>query len=181
MSAEAKLGNLVYRDTATQRDAVHIAIVLVTAGEDLKPGQRVKFSDDKTTVIAAERYGDGVLGVVDPFIDGEAYKGSRFYLCLFPGSITSLRHNWEHPLFDSTTNKDAARAWIDGFAISALGISGDHLMSAAERRTYGDWEYDNTEKYKDVDASMWNVFWKHWETVTGETAPDTYAPFTCSC
>lgn len=82
---------------AAKRDAVHIALAPVVAGEDLNPGEWVGFrGGDHTTVYRdVTRY----VGIVDPYVVGPIKKGTRVYLFLTPGSITSLVHRWQHPAF----------------------------------------------------------------------------------
>lgn len=78
------------------RDAVHVAIAPVLAGEWLTPGQRVKLKDG---VAYPATYGEHI-GVVDPFLPHTGVEeGQRFYLFLLPGSVTGLRHVYSHPAF----------------------------------------------------------------------------------
>jgi hypothetical protein len=42
---------------------------------------------------------DQPIGVVDPFLVKPVEPGQRFWLFLYPGSITGLRHVWSHPAF----------------------------------------------------------------------------------
>ena len=83
----------------TVRDAVHVAILPVVAGEKLDPGQQVDLLSDLRTAHPALVKGSCV-GVVDPFLPFAVQPGQWFYLLLPPGSITSLRHDWTHPAID---------------------------------------------------------------------------------
>lgn len=95
MANDIPLGKLI--DGEGARDAVHIAIAPMVAGEPLQPGQRVGVRDGKAY---ASKSCASVIGIVDPFLQAQVNRGQRFYLCLFPGTITSLRHQWTHPEFD---------------------------------------------------------------------------------
>lgn len=78
------------------RDAVHIAVIPAIAGEALVPGTWV--AKNKDVFVVAKDAKDAV-GIVDPFRRLAVKKGSRFWLCLFPKTVTSLRHHWTHPAF----------------------------------------------------------------------------------
>jgi hypothetical protein len=77
-----------------RRDAVHVAVAPVVAAAHLLPGQHVG-------VLADGRAGadEEPIGVVDPFLTEAVRPGQRFWLLLYPGTITSLRHVWTHPAF----------------------------------------------------------------------------------
>lgn len=96
------------------RDAIHIAIAQVTAGEDLEPGDFVGFQDVEGVVYKDAQH----IGIVDPFIKRETWtrtgikKGEKFYLFLKPNTVTSLRHEWTHPLFDVGENRVIANNWL---------------------------------------------------------------------
>lgn len=77
-----------------RRDAVHVAVAPVIAGDLLFPGDEVGPLSDGTFGKATNP-----IGVVDPFLRGPILGGDRFWLLLFPGTITSLRHVWTHPAF----------------------------------------------------------------------------------
>jgi hypothetical protein len=91
-----KLGEII--TTPQQRDAIHVAVVPVTAGETLMPGDRVKFGfGDPDIAIRSLSKG---IGIVDPFLSVAVKAGERFWLFLYPGTVTSIRHDWTHPAFE---------------------------------------------------------------------------------
>lgn len=93
--ALATLGYIV--DETAQRDAIHLAVEPVVAGQLLHAGQHV----GKLPNEGAPEYGitTNTVGIVDPFLRGPVHRGQRFWLILYPRQITSLRHVWEHPEF----------------------------------------------------------------------------------
>jgi hypothetical protein len=91
------IGELCTEDA--RRDAIHIAIAPVVASMTLDPGDHVWLTAEGQ---AAKRTGTknvDTVGVVDPFYDTVVLKGEKFWLFLYPNSITNLRHVWEHPAF----------------------------------------------------------------------------------
>lgn len=76
---KVELGRLC--DASSGRDAVHIAIIPMIAVRVMQPGERL------------------ANGLVDPFLREPVQPGERFYLCLTPGTVTSLRHVWVHPAY----------------------------------------------------------------------------------
>ena len=93
MSDTPELGKLPLEGAA--RDAIHVAIAPVVAAYMVYPAQRVGPMVDG-------RYGphppDGKhLGIVDPYLDHPVPAGASFWLCLFPGTVTGMRHHWSAP------------------------------------------------------------------------------------
>ncbi|MEZ6122938.1 MAG: hypothetical protein R3C49_07150 [Planctomycetaceae bacterium] len=86
-------------DGDRRRDAIHIAIAPVTAVELLCPGQHVGLvrSDSYEFVGRSPE----PVGIVDPFLKSAVEPGQRFWLFLYPNSVTGLRHVWTHPAFTS--------------------------------------------------------------------------------
>ncbi len=89
-----EVGKLI--DGDAYRDAIHVAVAPVEAGEDLVPGDHVGLHEGK-----AYLRGELAVGVVDPFLKAGVRKGERFWLFVYPNSITHLRHAWTHPSFTS--------------------------------------------------------------------------------
>ncbi len=78
-----------------QRDAVHFAVAPVIAGEGmLMPGMHIGINADGTAGSLCK-----LIGIVDPFLKGQVNRGERFWMFLYPQTITSLRHEWTHPAF----------------------------------------------------------------------------------
>lgn len=92
-----QLGKII-TDPNVARDAIHIAVAPVTAAHALPPGQRVGFVEEGND----ELVGAGatkLIGIIDPFLQEVVEPNQRCWLYLFPGSITSLRHEWTHTAF----------------------------------------------------------------------------------
>ncbi len=106
MSEQLPLGKVItdpkYHDD--YRDAVHVAVIPAVAGEHLDPGMRVGPGRDGMYVECVN--GVDLVGLVDPFLPNAVKRSERFWLFLYPGTVTSLRHHWQHPAFTATTAGD---------------------------------------------------------------------------
>jgi hypothetical protein len=182
------------------RDAIHLAVEPVIAGEMLGAGARIKITDGK----AYAEYTDAAIGIVDPFVAGPVRPGDRFWLVVLPRTITSLRHVWSHPLFPeepassyhadadehyvADDPKSSSERWIADFAakidqtVPRLMRAAEDWLESREGGGWGDYTYDNTEAYKD-HWDKFPEFWKHYEIVKGVEVPekDKESFFTCSC
>lgn len=107
------IGQLI--TTEQHRDAIHYAIAPVVCGPfDLFPGQHVRLDEDGLAILAA----DSAIGIVDPFLTVRVFAGQTFWLFLYPGSITSLRHDWTHPAFEDVPLPSMSKSeiWLRDFA-----------------------------------------------------------------
>ncbi len=93
------VGKLIPQGEDALRDAIHLAVAPVLAAEYLRPGQRVVLVGGRAQGVSD---GDPAVGVVDPFLTVAVREGQRFWLFLYPGTVTSLRHVWTHPAFMTT-------------------------------------------------------------------------------
>lgn len=109
------LGRLL--DDTAKRDAIHLAVYPVVAGEHITAGDHVRLGPDGKAYIA-HTYREAI-GIADPFIVETTWPGtkpsrsviaygSRFWLVVLPRTITSLRHVWEHPAFPASGECDVA-------------------------------------------------------------------------
>ena len=198
------LGTII--DDKQARDAIHLAVEPVIAGERLRPGEPVYLADGKAWLAVGAGRG---LGIVDPFLEEPVAEGHRFWLVVYPRKITSLRHVWTHPDFDNLERDlpetkpsvpegiDPARLeafiekerkfigrdshawlWLRNFADS-LGVDVDELLERAEDyQTHG--EYWN-EGGRFEGEYVPDEFWDYYAEVTGNATPDRYSFFSCSC
>lgn len=164
--------NLGHVPETRERDAVHVAIVPLTAACDLLPGQHVGIDSDSKLTPDAK-----LIGIVDPFRIGMIRAGTRVYLCLYPDTVTSMRHEWKHPAFMGDHVK-----WLTEFA-KRFDMGYEELLDVAHRYDkYGQSEHDNSDAYKLVTREEWKEFWVRYYAVTGATVShEDNSPFTCSC
>ena len=156
--SEITLGKIIEGDAS--RDAIHIAIAPVVASCRLAPGQDIGFSEEGNNelVDCMNVPGFKPIGIVDPFLKGMVCEEQRFWMFLYPNTITSLRHDWTHPAFESCgTNKESI-AWLNNFA-NTCGVSYDELIEAARNKvTTGDYlifNYDTPMIVYEQREEMW--------------------------
>lgn len=204
--ALATLGTIL--KPGEKRDAIHLAVEPVTAGEKLYPGDHVTIKDG----IAMEAPIGKGQGVVDPFLPDVVRQGQLFWFVMYPRQVHSLRHVWTHPDFPdeagtpAPAKRDDARDTAYAMNVRALenakavvtriaeSIGGeceqrgtltyDVLMEGANE--WVDSGYHCTQQgntnWQDDFRGHEQEFWTAWEIITGKKAPDHEAQFfSCSC
>lgn len=186
--SDTKIGNII--DDKQQRDAIHIAIAPVIAGEILYPGQRIGFTDPKGT----DRVGANStpIGIVDPFLAHPVTRDERFYMFLFPNTVTGMRHHWAHPAFadeaavtvspDADLPAIASRKRLEEIA-AAMGMTYAELMEGADGWISGSNYLNHGESNRGEFYSHKDEFWKHYEVVREMkvSEDDRESFFSCSC
>ena len=81
------------------RDAIHIAVAQVTALVRLRTGTDVGLVDSENPELVGPC--DNNIGIVDPFLTSDIEAGERFWLFLYPNTVTGMRHVWKHPAFEA--------------------------------------------------------------------------------
>lgn len=94
MNEQPKVGKLLY--SKARRDAIHVAVLPVIAAHTLRPGEHVGISYEFDGLHFVGDV-DDKIGIVDPFLTDTVPTNGKFYLLLYPNTITSMRHHWEHP------------------------------------------------------------------------------------
>lgn len=110
-----------------KRDAIHLGVEPVEAGEHLNPSEHIGIGPDGkaySSVDSSVYSNIKALGVADPFLTRTINPGEKFWLVVYPRQITSLRHCWEHPDFDSTEPK----------VLNIAEMSSEELMQEIQRR-----------------------------------------------
>ena len=196
--SDVTIGKLI--PEGSQRDAVHIAVAPVIAGATLKPGTHIGFiSPNDTEAVAAV---DNPIGIVDPYLTNPVYIGQRFWMFLYPRSITSLNHMWTHPAFENTIGvaqiidfdrvqrKASSEQWLREFMAKSDCPSYETVMNLIQNGKFSQDEYVGgymDEEYMhfngiDAHGDIPQEFWDHVEVVLDRPysgLKPTY--FSCSC
>jgi hypothetical protein len=176
------IGKLI--DGRGEPDAIHVATMPVTAAETLKPGQHIGFKDEyRVTGSPPTPY--KLLGIVDPFLTADVVEGQRFFMLLYPNTITGLRHVWTHPDISASGLGVGlpSEKWLRDFA-DDVGADYHEMMQVAashcdEKNRWGDYL---CEGGKWEGQSTPEEFWTHYAAVTGKTPKNgPTGIFSCSC
>lgn len=179
--ALATLGTII--DDSAGRDAIHLAVEPVVAGEALVPGARVVIFDDGLARYEWMDRSRIPVGIVDPFLPRPVEEGQRFWLVLLPRTITSLRHVWSHPAFpdEPTLRGDRAMSerWLRDFAARSDVPGYEEMVGAAlEADARGrDYVVFGTDAHGDIPPE----FWDHLERVVGRRIHCRASFFSCAC
>ena len=173
-------------DAEMPRDAIHIAVTPVVATTRIAPGEKISFVAGSTEKVAPSADG---CGLADPFLNAPVYPGERFWMFMYPGSITSLRHDWTHPAFADGRlsiedgEKAASVAWMIDFA-EGYSFTLDEMIAAGRRYLkHGQYLYGKHDSGDLESESVPEHFWDHYQRITGEmvNSDDRGNFFTCSC
>lgn len=172
-----------------QRDAIHIAVAPMIAGERLYACNCVKLSSvDNGVVIGADNDDPDCIGVVDPFFAaGDGWnkvgvnKGSRVWVFLKPNTISYLRHHWEHPAFTEVERRSKTltdnEKWLRTFC-KQNAMNFEELMRALQNGE------DRYAASRDLDFSSTELA-EFWRRVSEYMGVDQYTrenfQFSCSC
>ena len=189
--SDVGIGKLI--EGESHRDAIHVAICPVVANDTLMPGQHIGFITGSTSVVDIV---PDAIGIVDPFLRRPILKGQAFYMCLYPNTVTGMRHHWSHPALVAEValvkSSEAALAiplktsdavgFITKLAVEHgldydefMGYVREYVRSGNDAVDGGRWE----------GQLLWgnDEFWNAYEEVTGTKVPkdDRGGVFSCSC
>lgn len=196
IDAQHSIGRIIKPEEESGRDAVHFALFPAVAGQDLTRANVVYMEGGVAHCFNPARKS---VGIVDPFLMHGVKKGEKFWVFLFPNTISGLRHVWSHPDFPEvgaegltkekpSKNKtleeqcvEQAIAWMKNHADKNTHLSYVALMNAAD-------DYLETGEYYHLgqDTTGYECtdeFWDNYEIIRGvKVKPDDRGHFfSCSC
>ena len=201
--AVATMGDVLPAD-AGGRDAVHVAVFSATAVTTMYPGEHVGILREGNPDVMVTAKTKDHVGIVDPFLKTEVDPGQRFWVYLYPRTITSLSHKWGHPAFSDAVTSSTyvppsqqveSEQWLRVFC-DANGPGYDAVMSVIKTGRYGDkMKGSKDEPYfhgridgeymyfsgADAHGELTPEFWQHVENVLGEKVDEKPSYFSCSC
>lgn len=185
---DTEVGLIIKGDAA--RDAIHIAVIPLTAGEDLYVGNKVRLSLGSLEVALDGEYsGNRAVGIVDPFLeDYMVRKGQKFWCFIFPNTVTGMRHVWQHPQFIEVQEASSEHeVWLRKFA-DRWNFDYEELIEAGIGAAREDWRYA-TAHGKDLHSAYelgedHGLFWDHLEGMTGQAFSQEHRNgmgWSCTC
>lgn len=172
-----KLGELI--TTPEGRDAIHVAVAPVRCRFTLQPGQHVGLFNGSATEVDPKTH---PVGIVDPFLTKPVQPGQRFWLVLYPQTVTNLRHEWSHPSFGQEVElagKEASVKWITDYA-ATIGLSYDEVIAGAIA-----WLTSSKLLFPPSEHQWEEIpdeFWNHYEVVMmTKVDPDSKQSFIGCC
>lgn len=180
--SDVELGLLA--PVAADRDATHLAVVPVIAATEMEPGTHCEVLPDGTAGLS-----DTPIGIVDPFLKANVRKGERFYLCLYPRTVTGLRHVYNHPRLDAlasdaSSKKVTSERWLREFCATADCPGYELTIGMAIAHGENSTGYDDDRlHFNDMDAhgEIPAEFWAHLEVVSGKKLGRRATYFSCAC
>lgn len=192
--AQTSVGEILTQDA--RRDAIHFAVAPVVAADDIRAGGHVGLLPDGRASCGVATQ----IGIADPFLPRDIKAGERFWLFLYPNTITTLRHVWEHPAFTNEVtpqepaNLAEARKRVEDFLAGAdCALDCDEFIRVMRGETIcrrDDDEYptriyrrdeyihhSNTDAHGDIPGDIW----PHVEVLMGHPIKDRPEGFSCSC
>lgn len=179
MSMQVNLGH--EPEDGAQRDAIHVAVIPMTAHTRLASGDFVSIRPSDGECQRCLKTNRSCVGVVDPFRRIPVEAGERFWLFLLPNTIRGMRHHWEHPLFRDESQEQVA--------VGSLDAVRSAVESTCERRGYRYNGWDETYKLFEIYTGDDEIhgetdeFWQEVAGVLGYPVPEQYrsGSFSCAC
>lgn len=179
------LGEII--TTEQHRDAIHVAVAPVEAAHNLSPGARVQLNHEGRAAT-----GSSPVGIVDPFLREPVSKGEKFWLFLFPGTVTSLRHEWEHPAFTQKKSEEpvapsmsASEAWLREYVKDVCPYDHDGVNDGYEKflrnARHGEIYYHGSDLHGAGELEKPDELFKHLSVILGKPVSVESFEYSCSC
>ena len=153
-------------EQAGVKDAVHVAIVSVRAGQYLEPGTRVSLNEHREAVGDSKGF-----GLVDPFLKKSVQTGDTCWVMMDAKETGTVRHIWDHEQdFTAPERETKQNEYLLGHA-KRLGVSYKQLMDAVEQLVYNQKTtvYAGTLTEEELEEKIEHIddFWYDWKDETG--------------
>lgn len=177
--SQTEVGKILAEDA--ERDAIHVAVLPAYASVHLRVGDSVDL-DDYGKAEPVEN-GKGI-GIVDPFLKSSVLKGQRFYIFLYPNSITSMKHTWTCPSIDNRCENEyvqTLKKYAEKFEMSVDDLvqhivtfsqGGEPLCLPFDTPDFNTDLYDAVEMYAGRSVK---------EKIEERVDLDFERPFRCAC
>lgn len=155
-----------------EKDAVHVPIVSVRAGQYLIPGLPCSLDGRGE----AQLNKINPIGIIDPFRQSDIEKGQLCWLLLYPHIVIDVKHTWkmaEEQEFEEDTADDDVYSEDNLMLGTAtrLNLSVTALMEAMRRAFGGDpIEYVGNQRL--IDNLPSRDLWDKWCELTGNELDD---------
>jgi hypothetical protein len=185
---QPKLGS--FASAMSKRDAIHIAILPAILRHDMYGGDdvEIKIINGEICAMGTSDTNNKPQGIVDPWLfrNGNSLPaGTRAFILLDPGTITSLRHEWTHPGIPNAPPADklASMLTIGRLAEKLGGFSAEDVIHQAEKaiRKGDDYVCMGNDLSNWLDNQEVDEFWEHFTAITGQARPAGMNGFTCAC
>ena len=190
--SELKLGEII--TTPQNRDAIHVAVAPVYSNQTVYPGQHIGLTLGSNEIVSNS--GVKLIGIVDPYLKHPIASGDKFWMFLYPQSVTGLRHDWTHPAFVENkiaveapasvieSAKTISKKWMRAWATEHMGEDyygeGKLTEQAAYERAIEAGHNNHIGPYESARDYIDSTWWDHWEAITGCTG-QRGEYFSCSC
>jgi len=163
------------------KDAVHVAIVSLRAGQALKPADHITLNDEREAVRCDPSKS---FGVVNPFVNGPTVRGTWFWGLLHMQEVPSVQHHWDHPehSFAAPTTEPKRNKYLSEFA-DKLGITYEALMAACQTCAIKEQQtpYSAPLSQSDFDKAWEEDRYDIWSEWSEESGHDFYNNGTECC
>ena len=174
---QSKIGKLLQE--GEERDAIHIAVLPVVAGNDLTPGAPIGVGE-----VNGEHYAYSNIfprrGIVDPFLWDGVTQGERFWMFLTPNTIQDMRHHWKLEGIDVFSPQERAKQWLASFA-EENNVSYDELVAGLKA---GEVYFGNDTEAPSNAYGQKEALFQHLAILTGRSFSEDHIAntfFRCSC
>jgi len=184
MNGDIGIGRIIYQ--TRKRDAIHVPVAPVEAAEDLERAAHIGINEEGK----ATANWFPTIGIVDPYLQVPVKKGDRFYIHLYPGSVTSLRHQWEHPAFgpevvkEVKANVSESEEWLRNYAreVNCQLDPEDAYTTLLEDLAGGSITYHGTDMHSFGELKEPDLLKHHAEVVLQKQINwNTFEYFSCTC